>query len=619
VRHRFRAATVAVPSSAMSTIPRFFLERVAATPDARAWSSFEGGAWRDSTWSDYERLARGFGLGLVAAGLRRGDAVAILGETTAPWAYSDVGAIGVGGVTVGLYPTLAPEGVGSMHYVIDHSEAKFLVVESTEMLSAKIAPILAKLPRLEKIVVWRCDAAARAVDPRVESIEDTIARGHAWHEAHPAAWKEACLAAKPEDVALLVYTSGTTGQPKGAMITHRNIEAQTSAVAAVLPWQEGDCGLSFLPMAHAAERCIAHYNRIRLGSATHYARAITTLLEDMDVARPTLFGSVPRIFEKVYANVRAEIAKLDPGMRAMAEKVLAAGVAAGRAKRRGEAVDPETQMLAGIFDQQLGSRIRARFGGRCRWLTCGAAPIGLEILELFDACGLPTYELYGMTETAGLLTANAPGAVKLGTVGRALPGVELRIAPDGEVLARGGNVFPGYFKDPAATAQCLVDGWLHTGDVGALDAEGFLTITDRKKNILITAGGKNITPSNAEAEVKRDPIVSYCHLHADRRPYPTAIVCLDPERLAAFAAEHSLAGRTAAELRGDERVRARVQQAVDAANERLARYEQIRRFEILPAEFSIDGGELTPTLKVKRREVDRKYADVIEAMYAGER
>ena len=601
----------------MSTIPRFFLDRVASTPDARAWSAFSGGEWHDSSWREYEKKARGFGLGLVAAGLKRGDAVAILGETGPEWAFNDVGALSVGAVTVGLYPTLAPEGTGSMHYVIDHSEARFLAVEDAATLRAKIAPILPRLGRLERIVLWRCDAEARALDPRVESLDDVLARGEAHHQAHPTAWPDACLAARPDDVALLIYTSGTTGQPKGAMITHRNIDAQTAAITRALPWQDGDCGLSFLPMAHAAERCIAHYCRVRMGTPTHYARSIATLLEDLEVARPTLFGSVPRIFEKVYANVRGEIAKLEPGMRAMAEKVLAAGVAAARAKRKGEAVDPETQMLAGIFDQQLGARIRARFGGRCRWLTSGAAPIAIDILELFDACGLPTYELYGMTETAGLLTANRPGALKYGTVGRALDGVELRIAGDGEILARGDNIFPGYFKEPAATAECLVDGWLHTGDIGALDAEGFLTITDRKKNILITAGGKNITPSNAEAEVKRDALISYCHMHADKRAYPTALVCLDPERLATFAVEHALPGKTAAELRDHPQVVARVQQAVDAANERLARYEQIRRFTILPVELSVDGGELTPTLKVKRREVDRKYAELIDAMYRG--
>jgi long-chain acyl-CoA synthetase len=434
----------------------------------------------------------------------------------------------------------------------------------------------------------------------------------------PGAWRDACLAAKPSDVALLIYTSGTTGQPKGAMITHGNVDAQTASLTSVLPWSEGDCSLSFLPMAHAAERCVAHYNRIRVGAPTHYARSLEALLEDLAVARPTHFGSVPRIFEKVYANVRAELAKLDPAMRTMAEKVYEAGLAAARAKRAGEAVGPETQMLAGIFDQQLGARVRARFGGRCTRLVSGAAPIALEILELFDACGLPTYELYGLTETTGLLTANVPGAVRFGTVGRALPGIELRIADDGEILARGGNVFPGDFKDEAATRECLHDGWFSTGDIGKLDDAGFLTITDRKKNILITAGGKNITPTNVETEVKRDAFVSYCHLHADRRAYPTALVCVEPERLRAFAAERGLPGTTAAELHEHPVLVARVQEAVDAANGRLARYEQIRRFAILPAELSVEGGELTPTLKVKRREVDRKYADVLEAMYRGE-
>jgi long-chain acyl-CoA synthetase len=601
-----------------STIPRLFLDRVAASADDRAWSAFTDGAWRDFTWRDYEASARAFGLGLVASGLKRGDAVAILGDTRAEWAFCDVGAIGVGGVTVGLYPTLAPEGLGSMHYVLDHSETRFLVVDSTATLKAKIAPILSKLPRLERIVVWRCDDEARALDPRVESLEDTLARGQAHHAAHPSAWRDACLAAEPADVALLIYTSGTTGQPKGAMVTHGNVDAQTASVTSVLPWEKGDGGLSFLPMAHAAERCVGHYNRIRVGSATHYARAIETLLEDLAVACPAHFGSVPRIFEKVHANVRAEIAKLEPPMQAMAEKVYRAGLAAARAKRSGEAVDPETQMLAGIFDQQIGARVRARFGGRCKRLVSGAAPIAIEILELFDACGLPTYEMYGLTETAGLLTANVPGAVRFGTVGRALPGVELRIAEDGEILARGGNIFPGYFKDEAATRECLKDGWFSTGDIGKLDLAGFLTITDRKKNILITAGGKNITPTNVEAEVKRDAFVSYCHLHADRRAYPTALVCVEPERLRAFAAERGLPGTTAAELREHPVLVARVQEAVDAANGRLARYEQIRRFAILPAELSVEGGELTPTLKVKRREVDRKYAGLIEAMYRGE-
>jgi long-chain acyl-CoA synthetase len=600
----------------MPTIPRLFLDRVATMPDRRACSSFIDGAWRDFTWRDYEKRARAFGLGLVASGLRAGDVVAILGETCFEWAFSDIGALGVGGVTVGLYPTLSPEGVGSMHYVVTHSEARFLVVESGATLRAKIAPILGKLPRVERIVVWKCDDEARALDPRVVSLDELCARGDAVHAARPGVWNDACASVRADDLALLIYTSGTTGEPKGAMITHGNVWTLTDAFSKALPPKEDERVVVFLPMAHAAERCVGHYTRIRNGTPGHYARSLETLLDDIAVARPTAFGSVPRIFEKAYTRVRGEIAKLDPPMRAMAEKVFAAGVAAARARRRGGAVDAETQMLAGVFDQQLGARVRERFGGQCVRFGSGAAPIAVEILEFFDACGMPTYEVYGLTETTGLLTVNAPEAVAFGTVGRPLPGVELRIAGDGEVLARGPNVFRGYFKDEAATAACFEDGWFRTGDIGRIDEQGFLTITDRKKNILITAGGKNITPSNIENEVKNDALVSYCHLHADRRPYPTALVCLDPEQLRAFAASRGLAGTTAAELADDPQVRARVQEAIDRANARLARFEQIKKFAILPRELSVQGGELTPTLKVKRREVERAYADVIEAMYA---
>jgi long-chain acyl-CoA synthetase len=595
-----------------------FLERVAASGDRRAWSSFVDDGWHDFTWRDYERRARAVGLGLVAGGLKRGDVVAILGDTCPAWAYTDLGAIAVGGVTVGLYPTLPPEGVGSMEYVITHSGARFLFVESVATLQRKLGPILGRLPRVERIVLWNCDEGARAVDPRVTSLARLCADGEAFDAVRPDAWRQACDAARPEDVAVLIYTSGTTGHPKGAMITHDNIESQTAALAAAYEFTDDDGGVAFLPMAHVAERCMANYGRLRTGAPAHYARSLETLLDDFAVMRPTFFGSVPRIFEKVYQHVRGEMARLEPGMRAMAEKILDAGVRAARARRRGDAVDPETQMLAGIFDQQLGARIRERFGGRCKRLTSGAAPIAVEILELFDACGMPTYELYGLTESTGAVTMNTPAALEYGTVGRAIPGAEIRIADDGEILVRGRGVFAGYLHDADATAACVKDGWLHTGDIGELDDRGFLTLTDRKKNILITAGGKNITPSNVEAEVKRDPLISYCHLHADRRPYPTALVCLDPERLRLLAAEHGLEGQTAAELKDHPYVRSRVQQAVDQANERLARFEQIKEFAILPAELTIEAGELTPTLKVKRREVEAKYGALLEAMYPRE-
>jgi long-chain acyl-CoA synthetase len=599
------------------TLSRLFLDRVSATPGARAGSSFVAGAWRHFTWSDYERRAREFGLGLVAAGLRSQDTVAILGATCPEWAWCDIGAIGVGAVTVGLYPTLSPEGVGSVHYVTTHSEARFLVVENEELLFSKIAPIIGKLPNIERIVVWDCTKAARALDPRVQSLDEIMESGSALGGQHPNAWRDAGDAVRPDHVAMLIYTSGTTGHPKGVTLSHENVWAQVSAVQDALRPAFGNVEntVAFLPMAHAAERCVAHWGRVRQGGSAHFARSIDTLLADLAEAHPTGFGSVPRIFEKAYARVRSTLAGLDPAMRETMDRVLLAGVAAGRARRKGEPVDAGTQTLADRFDQHFGARVRESFGGQCTWLISGAAPIGLEILEFFDACGLPIYEVYGLTETAGVLTMNKPGALRYGTVGKPIDGVELRIAEDGEVMARGPGVFRGYFKDDEATAACLHDGWFSTGDVGRIDADGFLTITDRKKDIVITAGGKNITPSNMENEVKRDPFVSHCHLHADRRPYPTALVSLDPERLRAFAAERGLAGTTAVELRDDPDVRARVQQAIDSANEKLARFEQIRKFAILPRELSVEGGELTPTLKVKRREVERIYTTLLDAMY----
>ena len=603
-----------------STIPRMFLERVAEAPGSRAFSSFDPTtrAWRDFSWKDFDAMARAFGLGLVELGVRRADVVAILGQTRHEWVVCDVGALGIGAVTVGLYPTLAPEGIGSMHYVLDHSEAKVIVVESVATLKEKIGPILGKLPRATHIVVWDWDASATSIDPRVMSMADVMARGEAAHARNPEAWRDACEAALPGDLALLIYTSGTTGQPKGAMLSHGNVASVQTATQGVMPRDEDGSGgttVSFLPLAHAAERIVGHYGRIQQGAATHFARSLETLLDDIAIARPTRFGSVPRIFEKAYARVQGEMAKLEGPMQEMARRVLAAGVRAARAKRTGEAIDPETQMMAGIFAERMAAPVRARFGGQCAWFVSGAAPIAVEILEFFDACGMPTYECYGLTETSGLLTFNRPDALRYGTVGKPLPGVEIRLADDGEILARGPNVFVGYYKDALATAECLQGGWFHTGDIGTIDEDGFVAVTDRKKNILITAGGKNITPSNLENEVKNDALVSYCHMHADRRAFPTALICLDPERLAAFAKDKNLSGQTPADLANDESVRAHVQAAIDRANAAFARYEQIRKFAILPREFSIDGGELTPTLKVKRKEVDRIHADVIEAMY----
>ncbi len=594
----------------MSTIPRMFLDRVVKSAAHRAFTSFVDGSYQDFTWRDYDRDSRDFGLGLVELGLKRGETVAILGSTRREWVLSDIGAVGAGAITVGLYPTLNPEGTGSMFYVIDHSESRYLVVESGKILKERIGPILGKIGRVEKIILWECDAEAKKLDPRVVSFAEVSALGSAAHARDTGLWQRTCDAAKPSDVAILVYTSGTTGQPKGAMLTHGNVFALEESLSQVVPPHSDDeCTVSFLPMAHVAERCVGHYGRIRQGYATRFARSFDTIIEDLKAARPTIFGSVPRIFEKVYAGVIGKVSTKRGLAGFIGRAALRAGMESWRARQRGESVGLYTRLFAWVFQRTIAEKVRAGFGGRCSWMVSGAAPIAVEILEFFDACGLRTFEAYGMTETSALLTINGPDAFRYGTVGKALPGVELRIAEDGEIQARGPNVFKGYFKDPEATAAAFTaDGWYCTGDIGAFDKDGFLRITDRKKNILITAGGKNITPSNIENEVKSHPLISYCHLHADRRPYPVALICLDPDELKKLAQDKD-AHQSAA-------VKKAVQEAIDRANGRSAQYERIGKFAILPQEFSVEGGELTPTLKVKRKVVDTKYASILDALYA---
>lgn len=601
----------------MQTIARMFLDRVEATPNRRAYSAWTQGAFRDYTFRDYGEQARNVGLGLLRLGLVPGDKVAILGQTRAEWAYCDIGAICVGGVTVGLYPTLMPEGIGSMEYILNHSGTRFLFVENLAVLRDKIAPILGKIPQVTNIFLWDFDDEARDLDPRITSLAELMRLGAAAHADDRDWFRREALSRKPSELALLIYTSGTTGQPKGAMLSHGNVWALQDSLAQILPPPEPGGGhtVSFLPMAHAAERCVAHYGRIKWGTATHYARSMETLLEDIAIAKPTRFGSVPRIFEKVYAAVQGELAKQTGYKAALARAVFQAGIEAGAAKRNGGKVGLSTQVLAWLFDKKVGRPLRERFGGQCEWFISGAAPIAVEILEFFDACGFKTYEAYGLTEATGILTANHPGSLKYGTVGKPIPNVEVAIASDGEILAKGPTVFQGYFRDEDATKEAIDDGWLRTGDIGYIDDDGFLRITDRKKNIVVTAAGKNITPSNIENEVKNHPLVAYCHLHADKRPYPTALICLDPEQLAIFARERNLPGRTVAELKDHPVVLAEVQAAIDKANAAFASFERIKKFAIVPNEFTIEGGELTPTLKVRRREVEKKYAPILDRLY----
>ncbi|MEZ4454899.1 MAG: long-chain fatty acid--CoA ligase, partial [Nannocystaceae bacterium] len=508
------------------TVAELFRRRCAASgPDPAIYQRERaGGPWVCTTWSEFFDQAARAAQGLADLGLQPGERAAILGPTRRHWCVFDMAAQLAGLVSYGVYPLQTPEQV---RYLLEHSDARVIFVDGeVELATVLAAAADGAAPQLQAIVPWT-DALYRAhaaSDPRI--VDPARFQGAPMDAATIRARGEARL---PEDTAILVYTSGTTGPPKGAMISHRNIVDVLRAYEGYSDLRRDDLSLSFLPMAHVAERILAFYSRINAGVATAYATSVAAVLPELSEVQPTLFGSVPRIFEKAHARIQAEISRRPPAVA----KIFAAAVAAGRerARRRlaGERVPLGVELRARLADRLFFRKIRAVFGGRVRMMVTGAAPTDRAILEFFWAVGLPIYELYGMTEATVVTHVNVPGHTRLGTVGRALPGIECRIADDGEILIRGPVVFKGYFKDPEASARAVIDGWLHTGDVGVVDADGYLTLKDRKKHLIITAGGKNLAPANLEGALKpQDPLISHVHAHGDRRPYVVAIVACSP-------------------------------------------------------------------------------------------
>jgi len=619
-------------SSNAHTLPGLFGERVARSGHRIAYREKQGGRWKATSWRSFGDQAASFGTWLLRQGARKGDKVAIVGATRAAWCVADMGGQLAGAVTLGAYPTLT---ASQLAYVLDHADARFVVVEGAEDL-AKVLAERANLPKVERVVVWD-EAAVPAAEPWVVS----------WAEAMATPPDGPALDARtgevaPEDTAILVYTSGTTGPPKGAMISHANILAVLRGQAETAPFEDDDVSFAFLPMAHVAERVLGFYARIDNGIQTAFASSVGAVLGEVLEVKPTIFGSVPCIFEKAYATMVATVEGAPPAREKlfrMAERVGREVVARWK---RGETIGPGLRLRYALADKVVFAKIRGAFGGRVRFFVTGAAPIAPEILDFFWSAGFRVYEVYGMTEATVVTHANRPGQVKLGSVGRPLPYVEQRLADDGEVLVRGPMVFQGYYKNPAATAETIdAEGWLHTGDIGEIDREGYLTLKDRKKHIIITAGGKNLTPANIEKEVQAaDPILSQVHVHGDRRKYLTALATLAPNTALDFAVAQGLVDpararaltaaiaadplakppgldEVMAELVRAEPVRQRVRDAVRRANGRLSRVETIKAVHLLDRELSIDDGELTPTMKVKRKVVEERFGPAFDALYAG--
>jgi long-chain acyl-CoA synthetase len=620
-----------------TTLPALLLERAAATPNQVALRKKDLGIWKQYRWGAYAERAAATGLGLEALGVGPGDRVAVHSLNRPAWLLADLGAQGIGAVTVGIYPTSPAAEVA---YLLGHSGAKVLVAEDEEQVDKALA-VREELPDLQHIVV---------VDPRGCDLDDPLlmtfaeleklgqAQGGLDDFAHHVARLD------PAEAAIIVYTSGTTGPPKGAMLSHRNLLAAAANGALVYAVSPDDEVLSYLPLCHIAERLVSAIDALAHGYVVNFGDGLADLSADLREVQPTFFLGVPRVWEKLMASVEIRMedagwlkranyrfwmargAKLArrrwrTGPRARAARRAAAGAGGAVSEpRRRQAVrlGPLGRVEYALGWLMLYRSLRDKVGmGRIRYALSGAAPIAPQVLEWLWALGVPVLEGYGMTENTAQATVTPPDDVRIGKVGTAVPGCELKIAEDGEILTRGAGTFLGYFRNPEATAEAVdADGWLHTGDVGGLDDDGFLTITDRKKDIVITAGGKNISPSEIENRLKVSPYVREAVVIGDRRRYLVALIGIELDTVGRWALQHQLPFTTYADLSSKPEVKALIVGVVDRVNRELAAVEQVKRFALLPKELDPEDGEVTATQKVKRRAIETAFAPVIEGMYA---
>jgi long-chain acyl-CoA synthetase len=568
------------------------------------------GAWHDVSWRALGEEVQEVGLGLVALGRQPGEAVGILSQSRAEWVRADFAILSIGSVTIPVYPTYPPETLG---YIVRDSETRTLFVEDEQQLG-KVLAVAPEMPSLETVVVIQGPAPTPKAG-RLRVLDWEGLRGLGREGRLRGAIEQRLAALKTTDVATIVYTSGTTGSPKGVVQTHGNHLAALDMIAQASGVREGDVHLLFLPLAHSFAR-MEGFLGIRLGLITAFAESIERLPENLREVAPDFLCSVPRVFEKVYAKILAGVQAAPPVRQRIFHWALEVGRRASRLGREGRPIPAPLRIQKALADRLVFRKLRAALGGRLRFCVSGGAPLATEIAEFFHAAGILILEGYGLTETCPIVASNHPDEFKFGTVGRPFAGVEVRIADDGEILARGPNIAQGYYRKAEETAAVFrPEGWFHTGDVGEIDDHGYLRITDRKKDLIKTSGGSYIAPQHVENLLKGDSFVSQALVEGDRRPYPVALITLNPEELAKLARDRGLGDKPAAELVRHAVVVERVRRTVDGVNAHLASYAQVKRFAVLPDDFTQDGGELTPTLKVKRRDVRAKYADVIESMY----
>ncbi len=570
--------------------------------DLRAVTYKDGsGQWISKTFREVGEITKQLALGLIELGIEKGDKVSILANTRPEWTYFDFAALSAGATVVPIYQTNSPD---ECQYVLENSDAKMVIVENDEQL-AKIDEIRDRVPKLEHVI--RMEGTGGGALPMEELIQLGSSRSD-------SDWEQRWSSVTPEDICTFIYTSGTTGPPKGCVISHGNYRSMVSMALEESVLEREATTYLFLPLAHSFALLIQLLSFDLGGNIAYWERDPLKIIPNLGEVKPEYFPSVPRIFEKIYTAATGDIEKTGGIKKVIFNWAIGVGRKVRERERAGQPIGFLLRKQYEFADKQVLSKIRGLFGGRIKNCVTGAAPINPEILRFFDATGVLILEGWGMTETSTAATIARPDAFKFGTVGKAFTENEIKIAEDGEILVRGPNIFQGYYKNEEATRETLEGGWLHTGDIGELDDEGYLSITGRKKDIIITAGGKNITPANLESEIKQSQWISQCVVIGDRRPYLVALITLDMEECAKLAQEKGWPSDPA-ELARHEGIRALVQEHIDKINENFARVEQVKKFKILPHDLSQETGELTPTLKVKRNVVAEKYETDVDALY----
>lgn len=592
-----------------ASLPAALLRHAERRGKAVALRDKHRGIWRETTWARYAERAAAVGLALREIGVEPGDRVAIQAENRPEWVVADLAIQGIGAVTVGVYPT-SP--AAELEYLLEHSESVVMIAEDEEQLD-KALEVRERLSALKRIVVMDPRGIKALDDPLVMTFEDLERTGA---ERDASEYAQSVAALDPQATAIIVYTSGTTGPPKAAMISHANLMAASHAFSAAFDARPDDEVLSYLPLSHVAERLFSVVDAVGTGYVVNFGEGGESFAQDLRDVQPTVFLGVPRVWEKMLAGIEIRMQDASRIKRAMYRFWLERGESLGHKRMRGS-LSPADRLVAAAGHAMLYRALREKVGLlRVRAGISGAAPIAPQVLEFFWALGVPVREGYGQTENTAVCTYMPADDVRIGTVGRALPGVELRIADDGEILTRSPGVFQGYLKDPDATAATVdPDGWLHTGDVGTLDDDGFLTITDRKKDIIITAGGKNVSPSEIENKLKVSPYVREAIVVGDQRKYLVALIGIEMDTVGDWAGRNGVAFTTYGDLASKPEVRDLIAECVDQANADLAQVEQIKRFALLDRELDPEDGQLTATLKVKRNAIAEQFSDEIEALY----